>query len=219
MEIVVVVLAIGVLGLGVHRLVKAMAARTAAACVEAAALLGLAPIAMSRDDAANAFLPPGRRVHSDVVAFAGQVVGVDVVIAAFTHDSNTAVNGALVPITATHVQARLPRPLCAGTVEISRRVLGSAPSDVALGPPLDDEAVIQTDDRDGLARVVRGDQALARRIVAFLAAGAGTAFVFTDRCATMVAHRDPERIRAAARSAAELARLLGRVASERATLR
>jgi hypothetical protein len=218
-ELVVVVVFVGALFYGVHRLVTSAAARTGTACAEAAQLLGLQPVSLSRDEAAAAFLPPERRVHSDVVAFRGEVVGVEVLIAAFTHDSNTAMNGALIPITATHALARLPRPLVPGEVEISRRVAFSAPSQVSLGEPLDAGAVILTTEPDALARVLRGDDALARRIVTFLQAGGGNAFVREDACLVMEAYRDPARIRATVRGAAELARLLHRVASERAPLR
>jgi hypothetical protein len=86
---------------------------------------------------------------------------VEVVLAAFTHDSNTSVNGGVIPITATHVVARLRRPLSGRRVLISRRVFGSPDSDVALAPSLDELAVVASEDPGALARLFSGQSALA----------------------------------------------------------
>ncbi|MDX2093301.1 MAG: hypothetical protein SFX73_35990 [Kofleriaceae bacterium] len=202
-----------------HRLVKWSIGRTLRACEEAARLLSLATIPMSREEAADMFLSPGRQVRSDVLAFSGEIVGVQVLLAAFTHDSNTMVNGVLVPITATHVVARLPRPLPGTRVEISRRVFGSPKSEATLGEPCDSRCVVLGDDPSGLAAVLGGDHGLLQRIVAVIEDGQGAARVFSDRVASFIAHRDPDRIRRITRSAAELARLLARSVSERSPLR
>lgn len=218
-EVLGIIAFIGALAYGVHRLTSATRARMMGACADAARVLGLEAVALSPDEAAARFLPPERMVHGEVTAFEGEVGGVPLCLAAFTHDSNTMVNGAFIPITATHVVALLGRPLARGPVEISRRVFGSPDSHVSLGAPLDDKAVVLTDDRDGLGRLLRGQDALARQIVDFLQEGSGTAFVYEQRCATLVAHRDPARIRAAARRAVDLVRTIERVQGERAPLR
>lgn len=200
---------------GTLRFVAYMAARAKASCTEAARLLSLPSVPMSGVEAAEVFLPPGRAVHGDVVAFRGALHDVEVVLAAFTHDSNTSVNGGVIPITATHVVARLRRPLSGGQTLISRRVFGSPDSDVALGKPLDELAVVATEDPTALTRLFSGQAALADDVAKFVVDGQGTWFVHQDRCAGFVAHHDPSKIRAVVRRAVDLAKALDRAVAAR----
>lgn len=212
-ELVGVLLVIGAFAFGVLRFIRYMAARTFAACTEAARVLPLPAVAMSPDEAAMTFLLPGREVHGDVTAFRGTLRDVDVVLAAFTHDSNTAFNGAVIPITATHVVARLRTPLSSEPLLVSRRVVLDPPGDVALGEPLEAAAVARGADHEALRLLAT--QPLAGRIIEFLEAGGGNAFIHADRCATLVAHQDPSMIRAAVRSAVDLARAIDQAFVER----
>ena len=214
-EVLGLVLFLVLFTVGTLRFVAFMASRAKASCAEAARLLSLPSVPMSGVEAAETFLPEGRAVHGDVVAFRGALRDVEVVLAAFTHDSNTSVNGGVIPITATHVVARLRRPLSGRRVLISRRVFGSPDSDVALAPSLDRLAVVASEDPGALARLFSGQSALADDVAQFVAGGEGAWFVHDDRCAAFVAQHDPSKIRAAVRRAVDLARALDRAADTR----
>ncbi len=210
--VVFVVALVGGLMFGVRAIHRAALSSARRACEDAARVLSLHADAMDGESAAEVFGLSPRQVLSDVVAFRGLVAGVDVRVGAFQHESNTAFNGALIPIVATHVVATVDRALPGATC-IRRRVFGMPKSDVELDSSLASEVLVECDRPAELAAVLGPNVALQRAIVDYLRAGEGSAFVEGACVRTMVARRDPARVRDAARRSARLAGEISRVAT------
>ena len=207
--VAVVLGVVALLAYGVHRMGGAVLARMQQAAADAARVLQLTAVALDREAAADVFVLRGRRVLSDVVAWRGQLHGVEVQLGSFAHESNTAMNGVLIPIVTARVLAALPRPL-PGALQIGRRVFGMADSDVTIGGDIDRKCVIVSEQPDAVRALLAPAPALQRAILDFVLAGQGSAYVCNTHVEAFVFHRDAARIRDALRRAAQLARELDR---------